>query len=396
MKQNNELTKTDIRVLKTKLQRQLEYTFPLKEQKNLLVGIADYVKIVEDSECLSKIIKDDFQKKQKEILQKMEAPFDSAYDECVKIFNEIEPLIGKEKILDDELAKAITDYKDCSVGKCLYEGTINLTMGFMESLKKVIITLNKVGYTEIAKNYADFDKAGNLVNWKLSQTEQKLNEMLFQYKKLRDVSIWGDWEKMYWVYLVFYFEEDDDTAFRYMKAQMKCGVLMGEMSPPAMKDKLQVLPDYEKNLYKISLHKIHTRLITELDVLTLQVENENSKIPNFETKSRETNLELRKTEKWYIPETGTGFIRGKKFSLTEGKDKFNVFNELIKNKKVKKERVKELLNLQDTLDSTVTYTINNLVTELRKTTKLTKTELLNNGGNLSLATPIKIKSLNIT
>lgn len=264
------INKTQLEILKRRLNSQIRYALPLKEQRFFLIGIADYVKIIEDSECLSEIVSTHFTKEQRKVIQKMKGPFEDAYKESVQIFEAIRLLIKKHNADDQELERLISNHKDYLSGKLQYEGAINLTIGVLENLKNMLIVLKSKGYD--VNDFAVFDEKGNLTNWKMASTEKRLNELLLQYNKLREVSIWGDWEKIWFLYVIFYLQEDSDSVFDYMKEQMECGVLYGE-NIAKIKNSKGTLSDIEKKMLIISTAKIHDRLILEIDNLILELED---------------------------------------------------------------------------------------------------------------------------
>lgn len=113
------------------------------------------------------------------------------------------------------------------------------------------------------------------------------------------------------------------------------------------------------------------------------------------------NLIAKETEQenWYIPNTGWGRIKGKVFRLKRDDQPYKLFNQATLLKELERSKVIETLGL-DKKDSRGpynrdhsinTYTINETVKQIRKTTGLTASQFVNNGGNIILTLQVENK-----
>lgn len=381
---------------KNALQRQFDFTYPQNNQKNFYIGVSDYVQTIIKSDYLDALVKTTILNDRDELIKQVNTISEKSVAETEATFQELKEIIKTKKIDIPAVNDAIKQYNDYLDGRIQISGSGNFATHLSDYVRDIIFGLKYNGHEDIASRYAIVGETPEIIiGWKISKSEPEVEKLLLKIKEQSDVSIWGAWEALWWVYATI---QGKDEIWESMKKsnntwdRLNFGGLIGEMKEileekPLDQNKYHYFK-FEK--FKRHLSRVDTAIKTTIDNALLVLAK-----PNNEIKQ-----ESKTGEKWYMPESGAGCFGNKKFHLTEGRNKYNLFNQLVKKIKLTRSEVIDTLSLEIEKSasdrSANTYAINNVVNELRKTTGLDSVELINNGGNISLAVKIEIKSLNIT
>lgn len=379
---------------KNALKRQFDYVYPLENHKSFFIGISDYVQIVEKSDYLSALVKASILEERGKLIDEINRISEKSANESKATYKKLIATIKARKIDNPNVQADIQEYNDYLNGKIHISGSGNFATHICDFVRDIIISLKYNGYEDIADQYAIYGQTKEIITgWKISASEAEVDRILEKFKEKADVSLWGAWEELWWAYTTIQNKNEfwnsiakSDNTFD----RLNFGGLIGEMKE-ILESKA---PDpygyhyFEINKFKRHLSRIQQHLETWIDDIIVA------------TSGNEVETErpvISTSKNWYLPSTGIGFIKGKKFSLKEGKPKHKLFDELFVARKLNRQKVIQILDLSDEskIKSNVadnTYAINEIIKELRKTTKLNKTELLNNGGNITLMVDIEDRS----
>ena len=390
------LDKEKLKILLGRLNRQYDHAYPLDDAQGFFVGVADYVKVVENSDYLSAIVKGFILPERDKKLAEIDEVSKQVVKEVEKTLVKVKGVIKDNKIESENVKHELDEYMGFTEGRIKIHGYGNYATHLSDMVRDIIIAIKSTGFEKEAHAFAEINPQGIIINWKISETEKKLDNLLTRFEEHKQISIWNAWEQVWWVYTMIHnkYEYWDKINKDKFMDTLNFGMLAGDMKK-VLDGKVtqRDYPYFQIPEFKRHFFRVHEILQAEVEALLATDDKTTKKI--------ESKSEPQPTEKWYVPESGTGLIKGKKFNLTEGKDKFKLFNKLVEVKKLLRQDVINVLGLPDeandkTNRSLNTYKINEIVKELRKTTRLDKTELINNGCNITLLVKVEIKSPNTT
>jgi hypothetical protein len=371
-------------------------------EKIFFIGIADYVQYIVNEKILGATVSTFIIEEKKEDFKNVLLYGNKSLEEMDKVRKKLFEYIDN-KIKNPSTALVQTKSRLENDLKRYQKGIRFTTMSKNDdihlSLEDIIEILFAEGHRAILKKYIEIGKDGEHISkYTFSPSYSEYRDALEWYLKLQERKAWGAWDKLCLVYRTVYKSQDEIKQMRETKD------IFGFFTQAPRINEMDKILDNEEILrqrfkisaYKFYFSKVHYFLIDKLNEIKERLIQKLPKEAPKDNLNKDNNK-----EQWYAPELGIGFIKGRKFKLTEGHTKFKLFNEVVKNQKITREKVLAILNLDDDKNNTRnrtdnTYEINGIVKELRKTTHLDKTELTNNGGTISLLTEIKLKSPNIT
>jgi hypothetical protein len=390
-----------LRRLQKQLQRKFDLVYPIDDEKSFFIGIADYVEAINQSDYMTAIIKTSIIPARIKLDSEIDSITNKSIKETKKVFGRLFNLMVEKKIDNTNILAEFNEYHSLLDGTTQISGDSgNSATHLSDKVRDILIAFKYNGYDDIAKQYEILDEHGNNRGWKISPSEAEVEKKLLERKDKMETSIWGAWNDLYWAFATIHERYDIwDSMIKNGKLwdRLNFSGLIEEWKK-ILEDKLQPQDRrifFKKDRFKSHIARVHDKIDNEIDSLADAAERIKAKKQPEEGKQTESQ------EKWYAPESGAGFIKGKNFNLTEGKDKYKLFNRLVTAKKLSRPEVISILELPNeqgdkTNRSLNTYKINEVVKELRKTTRLDKTEIINNGGNITLLAELEIKSPNIT
>jgi hypothetical protein len=399
---------------KSILERKYDYAYNTPDKKAFLIGVSDYSEAIEKSDFLRNLVYSTIIEKRKVFTDQIDELTQKTTEEAEETFIKICEILVKNNIKNADIDYRIDQYKgyrDRVIQPI--SGFGNYGTWLVDEVNSLLWSLQQSGYEDIIKDFCIYDRNKMLRDFKISDSDEALRKLIRKFEEEQETTIWGDWNKLNLAYVAIHLKDeffDNFTQKNEQQNRFNFAGLAGEMTEimggKVQRKELRV-DFFNQEKFKYYLKRVHYHLISEIDscILSEQASAEPKTTEAIEEVKKEEEIiaepQKQSKEKWYIPETGVGLIRDKKFGLTDGGNKYKLFNALIEKRKLQRSEIIDLLSLPKDDDNKYTRTanttkINGLVTELRKTTKLTSTELLLSGGNITLATEIEIRSFKIT
>lgn len=244
------LDKEELQKLRNRLQKQYDSTYNLDDLKSFFIGVADYVKIIIDSDYLSGILSITILSERDNLRKEIDKISKKSTEETLTTLAQIRKIIKEKKIDNSVVKDAIKECEDFIKGDIKKSGSGNFATYLIDDVRDILIALKYNGYEKIADQYAVFDERakdakGNkiVIDWKISASEKEVDKMLNKLKEQQDISIWGAWEELYWGYATIFIKHEtwdklvkNDNVmnrldFSIMAAEMK-EILEGKAQDP--------------------------------------------------------------------------------------------------------------------------------------------------------------------
>lgn len=270
-----DINKDKLKILLARLQRHYDYAYPLEDAQGFFVGIADYVKAVEESDYLTAIVDAFILPEKKEKVAEIVKVSKEVIKEAEQTFKQTEKIIKDNKIDSDYVKREIEEYRSLVEGRLHIYGNGNCANHQSDNVRDILIAIRESGFEKETNSYAEFNKQGILTNWKISETEKKLNNLLERFEEHRKMSIWNAWEQLWWVFTITYNKHDHWEKLNKDNFMDIMGFGMFADDMKKIMDEKEESRDYKHFKmpeYKRHFHRVHDKIQTEADDLISALE----------------------------------------------------------------------------------------------------------------------------
>lgn len=177
------------------LDLKFEYLDSTKDDKSCFIGIAEYVKFINQSDYLTAIVKAFIIDDGSKLFEDLKRISDIVIEESNKEFAKLKDELEKKKIDTPLLRANILDYENVVSQKTKMSGY--LARNISNRLRDIIVDLQTEGYEEITKKYEVIDRRGLHQGWKLVPSEKELDKIIDKIEDQRKFSLWSAWDVLY-------------------------------------------------------------------------------------------------------------------------------------------------------------------------------------------------------
>ncbi len=370
------------------LQRKYDYAASQTNQKSFFIGTADYVKAVCDSKILSLLLQTTVLNEKTHLFTEQKRLTKLVVEEIAETFEKLKKAIEKEKVQLPRVDEEIKEYASLVSGRT--QSSLPIGQSLYGSVRDIIFELRQGGRADLvlpfAKNKADLENT----EWEIAPSYKEYRENENEITRQKNLSVWGAWEELWWAYASVYKQKGIWSEWYEKKDSLS--IMNGSLLFGGMNDILEgrepKSSHFDVETFKRHLSRFHDKFLDGgqemLEVTKLQL-TEDGKLSPEEGVSEDKGVDQPSTQFSYS-RTGKGRNKSKSFRLTRGKPPFILFTEVYKSKSLSRKRVVKLLALDDDTRyrGTNTIKINEVIKQVRETTKLTPDELVNNGGEITL------------
>lgn len=248
------------------LQRQYNNLINLSE-KGFFLGIADYVKFVDENSGFKEILSaiDGFRNKDKEKLVKLEGKL---LDDIRKAEKTVMSRIKDAKIDSEIIKKSLDEHEMTKDGRI--QSGASEAEALHGSLSHVIMSLYENGYERLISDFIKLVPDSKFIaDYKISEHYYPYRDELNEYKSKIQKTIWGSWNELIVVYLnVHKYRE-------YMDELKEKNDVIGQMNHRLLYEEMEnVLGNanndprrlqFSKDDYAIHINRVHNFIINRLN-----------------------------------------------------------------------------------------------------------------------------------
>lgn len=277
-----ELSTEHYKNLQKQLERKYGFIYPIEDKKSFFIGVADYVDLVEHSDVLRGIVIHFILDKRNELDKKIADKTERVVKEVKETYKKVLEIIEKNKIEDDRVKYSISEYEGYLNGRIQISGYGNFGTYLSDKVRDIILTLEEVAGKEIIDHFGIYDHNKLRVGWKISASEPELEELISQRREEKDLSIWGAWEDLWWVYDVVFNKNERWKEIRAKEhntmESVNYSLWVGKVKN-ALDDAKTRIDTSPLNMteYKRHLFRVNDKLQTILDDVITASEKQTSK-----------------------------------------------------------------------------------------------------------------------
>lgn len=247
------------------LQRQYEGFIKLPE-KGFFLGIADYVKFIDENPGFEKILQviNEFKLGDTKQLMELEAKIEYDVEKAEKI---IMDRINNSKIPSVDVKMRIDDHKSAKEGR-IHSGESRAQL-LHDSLSHIVMALHENGYTALVNEFIKLiPDSKSISGYSISEHYYPYEKALHEYKSSYQSTIWGSWSELIAVYMVIHKYQEHMQSLRYKKdvsGEVHYQLMHGEMEEVLEISKHDgIRLQFIKADYLTHINRVHNFIINKL------------------------------------------------------------------------------------------------------------------------------------
>lgn len=212
---------------KRDLERQFEFqSFAKNEDDIFFRWVADYIKFIDESPILSKLVQDRIESqaiKDHAKLDKLGAMTQGEVDNAAL---QLRQIIQRKKIdLSESLASAISEYNGYRIGRI--NSSSHEALEQHGAVTAILRALLDGGHTEIVKKFAKLSSSELaeqpfiIEKYIFAPSTDALEDELRYLKRKRRDTVWGSWRELYLIFLVIHKNREAVQELQNEKREMK-------------------------------------------------------------------------------------------------------------------------------------------------------------------------------
>lgn len=271
MNDNEQVAIDKLRSAIASVERKYQFAVGQTDKKSFFIGIADYVKAVDQSVVLAPLVRitviDD---RDKAILER-DRLGNLVIAEAKKVYTQVRKTIDEKKIESPFIDNAVKEYEDLVTGRTKMSG--HIAKNIYDGVYDVITSLQQAGREDLVKKYALLNDQQQLIEWKFAPTYPLYRAAENDIKRQLDIAVWGAWNELWWAYASVHKQDEMWKGWVDKKdhlAMMDASLLFGEMNTIIEERAKDDYHHFEVDVFKRHLTRFHNELLDQVQ----QVEEE--------------------------------------------------------------------------------------------------------------------------